>query len=74
MKKQTNNRAFICGVGMTKFMKPSPNNPEYDELAQTAARRALRDSGLKYSSICAFIAGYIYADATSAQRYFIQII
>lgn len=49
MKKQTNNRAFICGVGMTKFMKPSPNNPEYDELAQTAARRALRDSGLKYS-------------------------
>lgn len=60
---------FIVGVGMTKFYKPADSNPEYDELAQTAAIRALRDANLSYANINAVIAGYIYADATSAQRY-----
>ncbi len=37
-------KAYVVGVGMTKFMKPSDDNPDYPEMAKIAARRALRDS------------------------------
>lgn len=30
MKTGINRRVFIIGVGMTKFLKPSEQNPEYD--------------------------------------------
>lgn len=41
-------KAYVVGVGMTKFMKPSEDNPDYPEMAKTAARRALMDSRLNY--------------------------
>lgn len=36
---------------MTRFLKPSDNNPDYPELSKQAISRALRDSGLSYSDI-----------------------
>ena len=44
-------KVFVVGVGMTRFLKPSHNNPDYPELGKQAAQRALRDAGIPYSSI-----------------------
>lgn len=41
-------KAYVVGVGMTKFMKPSDDNPDYPEMAKIAANRALLDARLKY--------------------------
>lgn len=62
-------RVFIVGVGMTPFMKPSSNNPDYPELAKTAITRALNDAGCNYSLVEAAIVGYVYGDSTCGQRY-----
>lgn len=42
-------KAYVVGVGMTKFMKPSEDNPDYPEMAKTAATRALYDAKLNYN-------------------------
>lgn len=41
-------KAYVVGVGMTKFMKPAEDNPDYPEMAKTAARRALIDCRVDY--------------------------
>jgi len=61
-------RVFIVGVGMTKFLKPSDNNPDYPDLAKVAVQRALRDAGLPYSKIELAAVGYVYGDSTCGQR------
>lgn len=62
-------RVFVVGVGMTPFMKPSPNNPDYPELAKIAINRALTDAGVNYKQVEAGIVGYVYGDSTCGQRY-----
>jgi acetyl-CoA acyltransferase len=42
-------KAYVVGVGMTKFMKPSDDNPDYPEMAKTAATRALYDAKVNYN-------------------------
>ncbi len=61
-------RVFIVGVGMTPFMKPSPKNPDYPELAKIAINRALMDAGCNYNRVEAAIVGYVYGDSTCGQR------
>lgn len=41
-------KAYVVGVGMTKFLKPSDDNPDYPEMAKTAAKRALLDCRVNY--------------------------
>ena len=41
-------RVFVVGVGMTPFMKPREDNPDYPELAKIAILRALADAGIHY--------------------------
>lgn len=62
-------KAYVVGVGMTKFMKPSDDNPDYPEMAKTAAQRALLDSRLSYNVVKAVAVGYVYGDSTCGQRY-----
>lgn len=62
-------KVFVVGVGMTKFLKPSENNPDYPEMAKTAAQRALADSKVSYKEVKAVAVGYVYGDSTSGQRY-----
>jgi len=62
-------KVCIVGVGMTKFLKPSENNPDYPEMAKTAANRALMDAGISYDQVQAAIVGYVYGDSTCGQRY-----
>lgn len=62
------NRVFIVGVGMTKFIKPSEDNPDYPEMAKVAVSRALMDSGVNYKDVQAAAVGYVYGDSTCGQR------
>lgn len=62
-------RVFVVGVGMTKFMKPSDNNPDYPIMAKQAVNRALRDANLSYKVIEVASVGYVYGDSTCGQRY-----
>lgn len=61
-------KVYIVGVGMTKFMRPSNDNPDYPELGKTAINRALIDAQCHYSNVQAVIAGYVYGDSTCGQR------
>jgi sterol carrier protein 2 len=72
MEKKTN-RVFVIGVGMTKFLKPRENNPDYPELGKQAALRALRDAGIPYSKIEQAAVGYTYGDTTAGQLCLYQI-
>lgn len=63
-------KVYVVGVGMTKFLKPSADNPDYPELAKTAINRALLDSGASFKQVEAAVVGYVYGDSTCGNRYF----
>lgn len=65
-------RVFVVGVGMTKFMKPSENNPDYPQMAKQAVNRALRDCGINFKAVEMAAVGYVYGDSTCGQRYAIH--
>jgi acetyl-CoA acetyltransferase len=62
-------KAYVVGVGMTKFMKPAEDNPDYPQMAKTAATRALYDAKINYNEVKAVAVGYVYGDSTCGQRY-----
>lgn len=62
-------KVYVVGVGMTKFLKPSVDNPDYPEMAKVAINRALMDAGMDYKKIEAAIVGYVYGDSTCGNRY-----
>ena len=41
-------KVFVIGAGMSKFMKPSDENPDYPEFSRIAVTRALMDSQINY--------------------------
>src|SRR5258707_1362293 len=57
----------VAGVGMIPFTKPGTNAP-YPVMASTAARLALADAHVEYSSVRQAFAGYVYGDSTAGQR------
>ncbi|HWH44013.1 MAG TPA: lipid-transfer protein [Thermoleophilaceae bacterium] len=61
-------RAFIVGVGMTKFEKPGSRDWDYPDMVREAGTKALDDAGIPYSEVEQAIAGYVYGDSTSGQR------
>lgn len=68
----SDNKAYIIGVGMTKFIKPR-DTYGYEELGLEAAVKALLDSTLNYDEIERAVAGYVYGDSTSGQRTLYQL-
>lgn len=68
----SDNKAYIVGVGMTKFIKPR-DTYGYEELGLEAAAKALLDSKLNYDDIECAVAGYVYGDSTSGQRTLYQL-
>jgi acetyl-CoA acetyltransferase len=60
-------KAFIAGVGMIPFAKPGASDP-YHRMGASAARLALADAGIDYTSIQQAYAGYVYGDSTSGQK------
>ena len=61
-------KVCVVGVGMTKFLKPSEDNPDYPEMAKIAVTRALVDAKIDYKEVQAVMAGYAYGDSTCGQR------
>lgn len=59
-------RARVVGVGMIPFTTPSRTDP-YDVMGERAARAALADAGIDYSSIQQAYVGYVYGDSTAGQ-------
>ena len=53
----------IAGVGMVPFKKPG-DSKAYHEMGAEAARLALADAGVDYTSVQQAYAGYVYGDST----------
>ncbi|KAJ6662508.1 hypothetical protein lerEdw1_011644 [Lerista edwardsae] len=62
-------RAFVVGVGMTKFEKPGRREDfDYTDMAKEAGQKALADAGVSYSAVEQACVGYVYGDSTCGQR------
>jgi len=62
------NRAFVIGVGMTKFEKPGSREWDYPDMGREAGEKALADAGIPYSSVEQAFLAYCYGDSTAGQR------
>ncbi|MER7005389.1 lipid-transfer protein [Dactylosporangium sp. NPDC000555] len=63
------NKAYVIGVGMTKFEKPGRREDwDYPDMAREAGTAALQDAGVGYGEVQEVYAGYVYGDSTSGQR------
>lgn len=67
------NRAFVVGVGMTKFDKPGNKEGDYPDWVQQAGEMALADAAIRFDQIEQAFAGYCYGDTTSGQRALTQL-
>ena len=64
-------RAYVIGVGMTKFVKPR-GKVDYTELGFEAGIKAMLDAHISYDEVDQGIACYCYGDSTCGQRVFYQ--
>jgi acetyl-CoA acetyltransferase len=62
------NRAYVVGVGMTKFEKPGARNWDYPDMARESGSKALADAGIDYAEVEQAYVGYVYGESTSGQR------
>lgn len=53
-------RAFVVGVGMTKFEKPGSRDWEYPDMAKEAVGKALADAGVGYEKVEQAYAGSMF--------------
>jgi acetyl-CoA acetyltransferase len=61
-------RAYVIGVGMTKFEKPGRREWDYPDMAREAGTKALADAGIGYELVEQVAVGYVYGDSTAGQR------
>ncbi|MEU6314242.1 beta-ketoacyl synthase N-terminal-like domain-containing protein [Streptomyces sp. NPDC047014] len=61
-------KAYIAGVGMTKFEKPESRDWQYWDMAREAGRAALADAGVDYGLVEQVAAGYCFQPSTAGQR------
>lgn len=67
-------RAFIVGVGMTKFVKPGPQkNYDYPDMIQEAVEKALKDADMSYDQVEQANVGYVYGDSACGQKGLYQV-
>ncbi|KAL9103064.1 MAG: hypothetical protein Q9163_001862 [Psora crenata] len=71
MAKNPSTPAYVLGVGLTKFIKPS-GKLDYTELGFEAGIKALLDAHINYDDVEAGVACYCYGDSTCGQRVFYQ--
>ena len=72
MQNKKNNRVFIIGVGMSKFLKPG-SDLSYIDFGCQAVKRALLDSGIKYNKVEEAIVGYVFNSSCAGQRVLYEI-
>jgi acetyl-CoA acyltransferase len=68
MSKRAGNKAYVIGVGMTKFEKPGTREWDYPDMALESGSKALEDAGVPYDRIEQAFVGYCYGESTSGQR------
>lgn len=61
-------KAYVVGVGMTKFEKPGARDWDYPDMAREAGTNALTDAGIEYRQVEQAYVGYVYGESTSGQR------
>lgn len=61
-------KAFIVGVGMTKFEKPESRDWQYWDMAEEAGSAALADAGIPYDLVEQAPVGYCFQASTAGQR------
>jgi len=68
MSEKAGQKAYVIGVGMTKFEKPGAREWDYPDMALEAGSKALDDAGVPYDRIEQAFVGYCYGESTSGQR------
>ncbi|MFF8639774.1 lipid-transfer protein [Streptomyces sp. NPDC015345] len=61
-------KAYVVGVGMTKFEKPETREWQYWDMAKEAGTKALEDAGIAYDAIEQVPVGYCFQPSTAGQR------
>lgn len=62
------NRAFVAGVGMTKFEKIETREWDYPDMVKEAVTAALADAGVEYAAVQRAAVGYVFGTSTQGQR------
>jgi acetyl-CoA acetyltransferase len=61
-------KAYVIGVGMTKFEKPGSRDWDYPDMAKESGTKALEDAGISYDQIEQACVGYVYGDSCAGER------
>ncbi|MEW2434200.1 lipid-transfer protein [Streptomyces caniferus] len=61
-------KAYVVGVGMTKFEKPETRAWQYWDMAKEAGTKALADAGIGYEAVEQLPVGFCYQASTAGQR------
>ncbi|MEU5546056.1 lipid-transfer protein [Streptomyces sioyaensis] len=61
-------KAYIVGVGMTRFEKPETGDRQYWDLVKEAGTAALADAGIGYEAVEQVPVGYCFQASTAGQR------
>ncbi|MFD7609630.1 lipid-transfer protein [Streptomyces sp. NPDC059828] len=61
-------KAYIVGVGMTRFEKPESRDWHYWDMAREAGTAALDDAAVPYSLVQQAAVGYCFQPSTAGQR------
>ncbi|MEE4492014.1 lipid-transfer protein [Streptomyces sp. BE230] len=61
-------KAYIVGVGMTKFEKPESRDWQYWDMVREAGTAALTDASVAYEDIQQAAVGYCFQASTAGQR------
>lgn len=59
-------KAYIVGVGMTKFEKPETRDWQYWDMAKEAGSAALADAGVRYEQVQQVPVGYCFQASTAS--------
>jgi len=60
-------KAYVVGVGMTKFTRPFSKEWDFADMAREAALKALADAKLSFASIDQACIGYVFGTTTLGQ-------
>ncbi|MFG2885853.1 beta-ketoacyl synthase N-terminal-like domain-containing protein [Streptomyces sp. NPDC048297] len=61
-------KAYVAGVGMTRFEKPGTRERQYWDMAREAGGAALADAGIAYDDVEQVPVGYCFQPSTAGQR------
>ncbi|MFF4114245.1 lipid-transfer protein [Streptomyces sp. NPDC001714] len=61
-------KAYVAGVGMTKFEKPESRDWQYWDMVREAGGSALADAGIAYTDVEQVPVGFCFQPSTAGQR------